>query len=86
MFWLTYILIFMLSYLFGSFAFPQIIGSIRMIVNGFKKPYTFTLILWSVICVGVSLLVYFYLPIYFMAYIIALITPLVITLFTKNIE
>ena len=81
-----YIAVYLISYIFGAFAFPQIIGSIRMIAGGAKSPYTFTLVLWSIICICVTLLVYFYLPKYLIIYIIALVLPLIFTLQTKNIK
>ena len=83
---ITCIAMYAISYLFGSFAFPQIIGSARMIVSGSKRPYTFTLILWSAIFMCVTLLVYFYLSKYFIIYLIALVLPLIFTIRTKNIE
>lgn len=84
--WLAYIATYVLSYSFGAFTFPQIIGSIRMIAHGFKKPYIFTLILWTAIFVGATLLMYYYLPTYLVMYLVALIIPLISTIFTKNIE
>lgn len=83
---LLYIVAYAISYIFGSFAFPQIVGSARMIVSGSKSPYTFTLILWSAIFMCVTLLVYFYLSKYFIIYLIALILPIIFTIRTKNIE
>ena len=84
--WLIYIVVYIISYMFGCFAFPQIIGSIRCISSGIKTPYTFTLILWSIICVGVTVLVYAFASKYLIIYLIALILPLLISLRTKNIE
>lgn len=86
MFWVIYSLVYILSYLFGSFAFPQIVGSIRMIRNGIKTPYTFTLILWSSICIIVTFLIYAFMREYFITYLIVLMVPLIITLRIKNIE
>jgi hypothetical protein len=82
----AYIITYLISYLFGSFAFPQIVGSIRMITKGFRVPYIFTLILWLAICAGVTLLVYLHLSEYFTIYLVALIIPFALTIRTKNIE
>lgn len=83
---IVYIIVYFISYIFSSFAFPQIVGSIRMILNGNRMPYTFTLILWCIICISVSLLVYLYLTKYFIVYLVALIIPFILTIRTKNIE
>ena len=84
--WLIYIAVYFISYLFGSFAFPQIIGSLRMISNGIKTPYTFALCLWSVIFITVTVLVHIHMDDYFITYLIGLILPFLFTLQTKNIE
>ena len=84
--WIIYIVVYVISYLFGSLAFPQIIGSFRMISNGIKTPYTFTLCLWSIIFIAVTILVHLYADEYFIVYLIGLMLPLLFTLKTKNIE
>lgn len=84
--WLIYIVVYIISYLFGSFTFPQIVGSLRMISNGIKTPYTFTLCLWSVIFIIVTVLVHIHMNDYFIMYLIGLILPFLFTLQTKNIE
>ncbi len=83
---LFYIIAYIISYMFGAFAFPQIVGSIRMIKTGFKTPYIFTLVLWIAIFVVVTLLVYLHLTKYFIVYLIALIFPFISTLCTDKIE
>lgn len=83
---LIYIVVFVISYLFGSFAFPQLVGSARMIIKKNTTPYVFTLVLWSFIYIVISFLICFLLPKYFAVYIVAHIIPLALTLRTKNIE
>lgn len=86
MFWIACIITYILSYVFAAFAFPQIIGSIRMIAQGVTKPFVFTLILWTFIFIGITLLAYFYLSNYFAMYLVALILPFIFTIKTKNME
>lgn len=83
---LAYVVAYIISYIFGAFSFPQIIGSIRMIMNGIKSPYVFTLVLWVCIFVFVTLIVYLYLSEYFPIYLVTLVIPFVITIQTKKIE
>lgn len=83
---LTFIIVYVVTYIFGAFVFPQIIGSIRMIANGITSPFVFTLILWTLILAGVSIAVYFFLNAYFYSYLLALVIPFFLTLKTKNIE
>ncbi len=83
---LFFVIAYVITYIFGAFTFPQIVGSIRMIKMGFTRPYVFTLILWSTIFVIVTLLVYLYLPNYLPVYLVALILPLIFTLRTDKIE
>lgn len=73
LFWIACTIVLVLSYIFWTSALIQIIGSIYMIIEGIKKPYTFTLILWTFICIGMALLIYFFLPKYFLVYLISLI-------------
>lgn len=49
-------------------------------------PFTYTLVLWSVIYIVVTSLMYLYLKKYLIVYFIAQIIPLILTLRTKNIE
>ena len=85
--WVVLALVFYgFSYVFGAVAFPQIIGSIREIKNGNKRPYTFTLLLWLTIFACVTWLIYAYMKQYFLTYLIALALPLLFTIRTKHIE
>ena len=84
--WLGIIVFYMISYAFGALAFPQIIGSIREIKSGNKKPYTFTVVFWLAICVCVTALIYVYIKAFFATYLIALILPFFLTLRTQHIE
>jgi len=77
---------YLLSYAFGALALPQIIGSVREIKSGNKKPYAFTLFFWLAIFACVTMLIYTYMKQYFLTYLIALILPLLFTLRTKHIE
>lgn len=80
------VVFYVLSYAFGGVAFPQIIGSIREIKYGNKRPYTFTLVLWLAIFACVTWLIYAYMKQYFLTYLIALALPLLFTLRTTHIE
>lgn len=80
------IAVFYFSYLFGSFAFPQIIGSIKMLLKKNVTPYAFTLALWSIICISITALVCVYLIKYFVLYVFGLVIPFILTIRTKNIE
>lgn len=82
----THLIVYILSYFFGAFVFPQIIGSIRAIRNGFKVPYTFTLVLWSTIFVAASIIMWIFGKNLIFSYLAGLILPFVFTLRTKNIE
>ena len=84
--WLIIIVVYIISYTFGAISFPQIIGSLRMIRNGIKSPYLFTLFLWTTIFITVTILVRYYLYEYFIMYLVALILPLIFTLKTKEIQ
>ncbi len=84
--WLVIVVFYVISYAFGALAFPQIIGSIREIKSGNKKPYTFTLVLWLVIFVFVTALIYVYIKFFFATYLIALILPFFHTLRTQHIQ
>lgn len=86
---MTYIIgtiIFIISYIFGAFAFPQIIGSIRRIMIGIKNPFVFTLSLWTVLFLLFSIVMYVFMHKYFIVYLCGLIKPFVITALTKHIE
>lgn len=80
------IAVFYFSYMFGSFAFPQMVGSIRMLLKKNVTPYVFTLALWSIICISIAALVYVYSIEYFILYVCGLIIPFILTIRTKNIE
>ena len=84
--WLMLIVTYIISYAFGAISFPQIIGSLRMIRNGTKNPYVFTLLLWTTILIVVTILVRCYLHEYFIMYLVALILPFVFTLKAKEIQ
>ena len=79
-------LVMIFAYLFGSFAFPQIIGSFRALKSHFKKRYLFSLIFWSILVAASVLLVYEFLTGFIYAYAFVLLIPLILTIRTKNIE
>lgn len=86
MFVVICIIVYAMSFVFASFALPQIIGSIRMISAGNTSPYVFTLVLWSVIVLVATVLMYIFCSAYFVLYLFGFIIPLISTLRTKNIQ
>lgn len=77
---LIFLLIGYAAWLFGIFAFSQIIGSIRV------KSHIFAIIFWSVIVISVSLLVCYFLFDYIWAYVIGLAISFIKILLTPNIS
>ena len=81
---IIFYIVYQLTYFFGAFAFPQIIGSIRVLNT--RPNLLFAIVFWTFIVIAVSFAVYKFLFNYIIAYIIGLAIPFVLTLRTKNIE
>lgn len=80
MFYIISIIIGYVAYMFGAFAFCQIIGSIR------ARTHFFAIIFWSILTIVLCGLVYFYLTKYFLALTIGLLISLIVVLLTPKIE
>ena len=70
----------------GSIAFPQIIGSIRYRNIRSVGATLFTISLWTIILIILTILVHLFLSDYLIAYYIGIVPPFLMTLGTKNIE
>ena len=79
---LKFYAVYQLTYFFGAFAFPQIVGSIKMYKE--RPNLLFPMLLWTLIVIAASIAVYLFLRDYIVAYFIGLIIPFIITLRTKN--
>ena len=69
-----------IAFMYGAFAFCQIIGSIR------ERAHYFAIIFWSVLTVVLCGLIYFYLTQYIYAVAIGLLISLITVLRTPKIE
>lgn len=80
MLYVLFIVIGYIGYIFGAFAFSQIVGSIRV------RAHFFAIIFWSILTVALCSLVYLYLTKYLLALAIGLIISLIMVLCTPKIE
>lgn len=80
LFYFLLIVIGYIGYIFGAFAFSQIVGSIR------ARAHFFTIVFWSILTVVLCGLVYLYLTKYLLALAIGLIISLIMVLCTPKIE
>ena len=68
------------SYIFGVFAFPQIIGGIR------AKSHLLAIIFWLILLVITVLLVLSFLKSYIVAYVLGIVASFIQVLTVKNIQ
>lgn len=80
MFYVIYAIIGYVAYMFGAFAFCQIVGGIR------ARAHLFAIVLWSVLTIALWSLVYLYLNKYLSAFNIGLLISLIVVLLTPKIE
>lgn len=86
MFFIFFFLILAGSFCVGAFAFPQIIGSLRYCRIRPIGLTIFTITLWCVIVIILTIVVHRFLKDYLLAYYMGMVPALLMTLGTKNIE
>ena len=86
MFVILFLLILAGSYCIGTFAFPQIIGSLRYRRIRPVGLTVFTIMFWGIIVIAITISVHCILKDYLIAYYMGLVPTLLMTLGTKNIE
>ena len=80
LFYVLLIVIGYIGYIFGAFAFSQIVGSIR------ARTHFFAIVFWSILTVVLCGIVYLYLTKYLLSLAIGLIISLIMVLCTPKIE
>ena len=86
MFVIFFILILAGAYFVGAIAFPQIIGSIRYRNIRSVGATLFTIFLWVIILIVLTIIAHKFLSDYLIAYYMGMVPPFLMTLGTKNIE
>lgn len=86
MFFIFFFLVLAGSFFVGAFAFPQIIGSLRHCRIRSVGLTIFTITLWCVIVIILTIVAHRFLKDYLLAYYMGLVPTLLMTLGTKNIE
>lgn len=80
------VIIFIISYLIGAFAFSQIIGSLQNIKLRGAKMTAITLLIWVIILIITSFVIYTKFNSSLIAYVVAMIISLLLVLSSGKIE
>lgn len=86
MFVLFFIFVLAAAFFVGAFAFPQIIGSLRYRRIRPVGLTIFTITLWSIVVIALTIVAHRFLKDYLLAYYMGMVPTLLMTLGTKNIE